>query len=350
MKVSVLSRFAVCMFFLLRASYGGAAPQEGGYHLLKKTPLGVAPSGREYFDYITVDASTRRVYLSHGTEVKVIDADNYAVVGSVSGLKQDHGIALANELGKGFISDGAADRVVIFDLKTLAVIGEVKTGGNPDYILYDPASKYVFAFNGSSKDSTVIDAANGTVVKTLPMGGRPEQAVADGKGLIYDNISDTNEVAVIDSRALTIKARWPVAPGGEPISMAMDREHRRLFIGARNPKLLAVMNADSGSIIQTFEIGDHVDANAYDPGTGQVFAATREGTLHVFNEDSPDKFSVVEIVRTEFGAKTMGLDPKTHNLYLDTSDFGPPPEPTAEQPHPQPTAILGTFRLLVYGR
>ena len=350
MKVSRLGRFAAFVSFLLLVTHAVATVAESGYHLLKKIPLSAAPGDREYFDYITVDADTRRVYLSHGTEVKVIDADSCAVVGSVSGLKQDHGIALANELGKGFISDGAADRVVIFDLKTLQVTGEVKTGNNPDYILYDPASKYVFAFNGSSKDSTVIDAAKGTVVKTLPMGGRPEQAVADGKGLIYDNVSDTNEVAVIDSRALTIKARWPVVPGGQPVSMTMDRQHRRLFIGARDPRLLVVMNADTGNVIQTFEIGDWVDANVFDPGTGQVFASGREGTIDIFHEDSPDKFSVVQNIKTEFGAKTMGLDPKTHNLYLDTSDFGPVPAPTAEQPRPRATTIPGTFRLLVYAR
>jgi hypothetical protein len=157
-------------------------------------------------------------------------------------------------------------------------------------------------------------------------------------------------VAVIDSRALTIKARWRVAPGGQPVSMAMDRQHRRLFIGARNPKLLVVMNADSGNVIQTFEIGDWVDANVFDPGTGQVFAAGREGTIDIFHEDSPDKFSVVQNIKTEFGAKTMGLDPKTHNLYLDTSDFGPVPAPTAEQPRPRAATIPGTFRLLVYTR
>jgi hypothetical protein len=182
------------------------------------------------------------------------------------------------------------------------------------------------------------------------MGGRPEQAVADGKGMIYDNISDTNEVAVLDSRTLTIKARWPVAPAGQPVSMAMDRQRRRLFIGARNPKLLVIMNADKGSVIQTFEIGDWVDTNAYDPGTGQVFASTREGTIDIFHEDSPDKFSVVQTIKTEFGAKTMGLDTKTHNLYLDTSDFSPIPAPTVEQPRPRATPILGTFRLLIYGR
>jgi DNA-binding beta-propeller fold protein YncE len=302
-----------------------------------------------YFDYITLDASKRRVYLAHGTEVKVVDADSSAVVGNISGLKMTHGIALVNELGRGFISDGGGDKVVIFDLKTLKVLGEIRAGGNPDCIIYDPASKHIFTFNGGTKDSTVIDPANGTVVATVPMDGRPEYAVADGKGMIYDNIEDTNEVAALDSRALTIKARWPVAPSATPTAMAMDRQHRRLFIGGRN-KVLAIMDADNGKVIQTFPIGEGVDTNIYEPETRLLFSSTREGTIHIFHEGSPDKFSEVETVRTELGAKTMGLDPKTHRLFLDTSDFGPPPAPTAEEPDPDPTRIPETFRLLIYGR
>jgi hypothetical protein len=183
------------------------------------------------------------------------------------------------------------------------------------------------------------------------LGGAPEQAVADGKGMIYDNLEDTNEVIAIDSRDLKIKSRWPVAPAGQLVSIALDQVHRRLFIGGRKPKMLVVMDADSGKIIgQPFPIGDRVDTNVYDPETGLIAAATREGTLHIIHEDSPDKYSVVEIVKTEFGAKTMGLDPKTHNLYLTTSDFGPAPAPTAQQPNPQPVATPGTFHLLIYGR
>ena len=349
MKRFNLGLFAAGLCLSLAGAYVLAVPL-AGYHLLKKIPFGAAPGGLEYFDYITFDASTRRLYLSHGTEVKVLDADSSAVVGTISGLKRDHGVVVLNDLGRGFITDGGSGQVVIFDLKTLKTIGQIKAGGDPDSILYDPASKRIFVFNGGTKDSTVIDPAKGTVVATIPLGGAPEQAVADGKGMIYDNLEDTNEVIALDSRTLKITARWPVAPAGQPVSIAMDRQHRRLFIGGRNPKLFVVMNADNGKIIgQPFPIGDRVDTNIYDPETGLVACSTREGTIHVFHEDSPDKLSLVETVKTEFGAKTMAYDPKSHNLYVDTSDFGPAPAPSAQQPNPQPVAIPGTFRLLIYG-
>jgi len=281
----------------------------------------------------------------------VADADEGTTVGTISGLKRSHGVALVPEVNRGFISDGGAAQIVMFDLKTLKTIGQIKGEDDADFITYDPASKHVFVFNGTPKSATVIDPAKGTVIATMPLGGAPEQAVADGKGMIYDNLEDTNEVIAIDSRDLKIKSRWPVAPAGQPVSIAMDRVHRRLFIGGRKPKMLVVMDADSGKIIgQPFPIGDRVDANVYDPETGLIAAATREGTLHIIHEDSPDKYSVVETVKTEFGAKTMGLDPKTHNLYLSTSDFGPAPAPTAQQPNPQPVATPGTFHLLIYGR
>jgi YVTN family beta-propeller protein len=351
MKLATLGRLAASVSLLLLGAYALAAPSAGGYHLIKKVTLGGGEGTQEYFDYITVDVSTRRVYLTHRTHVNVIDADSGAVVGDIPGLHQIHGVALVKELGKGFISEGGASQVTIFDLKTLNVTGHVPAGGNTDCIIYDPASKRIFAFNGDTKDLTVIDPAKGTVVATIPMGGRPEYAVADGKGMIYDAVEDTNEVVALDSRALTIKARWPVAPSGEPTSITMDQRHRRLYIGGRNPKLFVVMDADSGKIIgQSFPIGDRVDANTYDPETSLVASSTREGTIHIFHQDSPDKLSLVETIKTEFGAKTMALDPKTHNLYLTTSDFDPPAAPTAAQPNPQPRAIPGTFRLLIYGR
>jgi YVTN family beta-propeller protein len=349
MKFFKLHRLSICCAVLLTGGLALASAPKGGYHLLKKDPLGAAPGGAEYWDYITFDASTHRLYLSHGTEVKVVDADSGAVVGSIVDLKRVHGVALVHELGRGFISDGGADLTVIFDLKTLKVTGTVKTGSNPDCIIYDPASKHIFTFNGRSNDATAIDPTTGTVVGTISMGGRPEYAVADGKGMIYDNIEDKNEVVALDSRALIIKARWPIAPAAEPTAMDMDAQHHRLFIGGRN-KLLAIMDADNGKVIQTFPIGDGVDTNIYEPKTGLLFTATREGTLHVFHEDTPDKFSLVETVQTEFGARNMALDPKTHRLFLDTSDFGPPPAPTADRPHPVPPPLPGTFRLLVYGR
>ncbi len=349
MKFSELHRLGVCAAVLLLGGLAVANSPAGGYHLLKKYALGAEPGGKEYWDYITFDGSTRRLYISHNTEVKVVDADSGAIIGSIPELKRVHGIALVPDLGRGFISDGGADEAVVFDLKTLKVTGHIKTGGNPDCIMYDAASKHIFTMNGKSNDATVIDPATETVVATIPMGGRPEYAVADGKGMIYDNIEDKDEVVALDSRTNTVKVHWPIAPSGGATAMEMDVKHRRLFIGGRN-KVLAIMDADSGKVIQTFSIGDGVDTNIYEPETGLLFTATREGIMHIFHEDTPDKFSVVETVKTEFGARNMALDPKTHKLFIDTADFAPAAAPTAEQPKPQPTPISGTFRLLVYGR
>jgi len=351
MKVSGLVRLAGCLSCLLLGILALASPPAGHYHLLKKVPLGAAPAGgREYFDYLTLDSQARRVYASHGTEVKVADADSGAVVGTIPGLKQCHGIALVEELGKGFISDGGAAKTVIFDMASLKVTGEAKGEEDADSIIYDPASKHIFVFNGDPKSATVIDPANGAVVKSIALGGGPEFAVADGKGTVYDNIEDKNEVVAIDSGTLAIKSHWPVAPAGQPTALAMDREHRRLFAAGRNPQKLVILDADNGKVIQSFPISAGADANVFEPETGLIFVSTREGNVHIFHEDTPDKFSEVETVKTEFGAKTMALDAKTHNLYLTTADFGPPPAPTAERPHPNPAPIAGTFHLLIYGR
>jgi DNA-binding beta-propeller fold protein YncE len=351
MKSYGVGRIAVGLSFILLGAFALATAATGSYHLLKKYPFGAAEgSTREYFDYITVDSSARRVYVSHGTEIKVIDADNGALIGNITGLKQDHGVAVAHEFGRGFITDGGEGKVVIFDLKTLKVTGEAKADKDADSVIYDPASKRVFAMNGDPHSCTVIDAKSGTVAGTIDLGGGPEFAVADGKGTVYVNLEDKNEVVSIDSHKLTIKSRWPVAPAGGPTALAMDTQHRRLFSAGRNPQMLVVMDADNGHVIQSFPISAGVDAAAYEPETGLVFASTREGKIHVFHEDSPDKFSEVETVNTEFGAKTMGLDTKTHNLFVDTADFSQPAAPTAERPRPGRTAVSGTFRVLVYGR
>jgi YVTN family beta-propeller protein len=349
MRLFRFGRFGTCGAVLLLGGLALAGPPESGYHLLKKYELGAAPGGKEYWDYITFEASTRHLYISHNTEVKVVDADSGAIVGSIPDLKRVHGIALVPELGRGFISDGGADEAVVFDLKTLKVTGHIKKGSNPDCILYEPASKHVFTMNGKSGDASVIDPATETVVATIPMGGRPEYAVADGKGMIYNNIEDKDEVVAVDSSTNTVKARWPIAPSAGATAMEMDVQHRRLFIGGRN-NVLAIMDADNGKVLQTFPIGDGVDTNIYEPATGLLFTATRQGTLHIFHEDTPDKFGVVETVKTEFGARNMALDPKTHRLFIDTADFVPATAPTTEQPKPQPTPVSGTFRLLVYGR
>jgi YVTN family beta-propeller protein len=326
-----------------------ARPPAGGYHLLKKYDLGAVPGGKEYWDYITFDPAARHLYISHNTEVKVVDADSGAIVGSIPDLKRVHGIALVPELGGGFLSDGGADETVMFDMKTLKVTGHIKTGGNPDCIIYDSASKHVFTFNGKTNDASVIDPRTATVVATIPMDGRPEYAVSDGQGTIYDNIEDRNEVVALDSRTNTLRSHWSIAPAEGATAIDLDRQHHRLFIGGRN-KVLAIMNVDSGEVIQTFPIGSGVDTNIFEAESGMLFVAVREGILHVFREDHPDKYNAVEDVKTEFGARNMALDAKTQRLFPDTADFTPAPEPTAEQPHPQPTPVSRTFRLLVYGR
>ncbi|HUJ51673.1 MAG TPA: hypothetical protein VLW25_15795 [Bryobacteraceae bacterium] len=334
-------------FSLLLSGVGAAVfAQSPGYHLLKKISFPAAEGGREYFDYITFDSAARRIYLSHGTEVLVLEAGTGALAGKITGLKRCHGVVLVPDVGRGFITDGDAAEIVMFDIKTLKTIGRIKGEPDADAIRYDPASKHIFVFNGDSHSATVIDPAKGTVIASLPLGGAPEQAAVDGKGMIYDNLEDKNEVIAIDSRALKITARWPVAPAGGPTSMAMDREHRRLFIGGRNPAVFVVMNADTGQIVgQSFPIGKRVDSNIFDPETGLIAASTGDGTIHIFHEDSPDKFSEVQTVTTEPGAKTMALDPRTHNLLVDTSDFQAP-----AQGQRQPRAVPGTFRLLIYGR
>jgi len=322
-----------------------------GYHLLKKYSFGAAEgSTREYFDYVTVDSAARRVYLSHGTEIKVIDADSGALIANIASLKQDHGVAVASEFGRGFISDGAQGKAIIFDLKTLKVTGEAKADNDADCVIYDPASKHVFVMNGDPHSATVIDAKSGNVVGTIELGGGPEFAVADGKGTVYINLEDKSELVAVDSATLKIKSRWPLAPAGAPTALAMDVAHHRLFSAGRNPQMMVVLDSESGKVIQSFPISAGVDAAAYDPETGMVFVSTREGMVHVFHEDSPDKFSEAETVKTEYGAKTMGLDTKTHNLFLDTADFGPAPAPTADRPHPNRAPIQGTFHVLVYGR
>jgi YVTN family beta-propeller protein len=350
-NVSSMPRVAVFAVTLIMALaiVVVAAPQTAGYHLLKTIPLAAAPGGGEYFDYVAFDDLARRVYVSHGTEMVVLDADSLAVIGTISGLQKCHGVALVSDLGKGFITDSGTQQVVVFDLKTLKTTGAIKTYPDADSIVYDQVSKLVFSFNGDSKNVAVIDPVKETVIKTIDLGGGPEFAVADGQGTVYDNNEETSEVVAIDSHTLTIKSRWPVAPAGGPTALAMDRVHRRLFSSGRKPQMTVMINADTGAVIQSFPISAGVDASAFDPDTGMLFVSTRAGMLHIFHEDSPDKLSEVETVTTEYGAKTMALDPKTHRVFLSTADFDPPTAPTDAQPHPGPKVKPGTFRLLVYG-
>jgi DNA-binding beta-propeller fold protein YncE len=349
MKLASLGYLALGASFLVLGGHQLAA-QSVNYHLVKTLPLPQAPGNTEYFDYITVDADARRVYISHGTEVDVVNADDYSLIGRIGGLQQCHGIVVIKELGKGYITDGAGQKVVIFDLATLRVTGEVKTNQpDTDSMIYDPSSKYLFTINGNSKTATVIDPAKEMVVKNIDLGGGAEFPAVDGKGMLYDNNEEKGDVVVIDTHALTIKARWPVAPSGTPVALAIDTKNRRLFSAGRGPLTLVMMDADSGKVIQSFPISVGVDAVAFEPDTGFVFVSTREGRVHIYHEDSPDKLTPVQALMTEYGGKTMGLDTKTHNIWVTTSDFGQPARPTERQPNPLPQAKQGNFRALVYG-
>ena len=347
MRVPRICGLVVCTFFVLSGAVAMAAPPSSGYHLIEKVSLGKAAGGAEYFDYIVVNPDARRIYVSHGAEVVVVDADNFSVVGKIPGLKRCHGVAVVPELGKDYITDGDAASVVAFDTKSLKKTGEIKSYPDTDAIGYDPASKLIFTFNGDSKNSTAIDPAKETVVKAMDMRGSPEQAAVDGKGMLYDNNAETNEVVAIDTKALAIKARWKVAPAGESVAMALDQEHRRLFSAGRGPTMLVVMDADSGKVLQSFPISEGVDSGSsvFDPDSDTVLASSRAGKIHVFHEDSADKLSALDPIETEYCAKTMAIDPKTHNLFLSTSDFGPAAGPKARRP-----AISGTAHLHIYGK
>jgi YVTN family beta-propeller protein len=288
-----------------------------GFGVTRKIPV----AGQGSWDYLAVDEGARRLYVSHGTQVEVLDVDSGAIVGKIENTPGVHGIAIAPELGRGFVTNGQSSTVTIFDLKTLKKIADVAVGKKPDAIIYDPATSRVFAFNGDGNSATAIQAADGKVAGTVDLGGGPEFAVSDGKGYVYNNIEEGNQVLKINSHTLAVEQRWPTAPCASPSSLAMDRENRRLFIGCRS-KVMAVMNADTGKVIATLPIGDHVDATAFDPSSSLIFNSNGEGTITVIHQDSPDKYSVVENVKTLPKAKTMALDPKTHQLFLSTAEAG----------------------------
>ena len=316
-----------------------------GYHVATTYKVG----GEGGWDYLTMDSDARRLYISRATHVIVLDADSGKSVGDIADTPGVHGIALAPELGKGFISNGREGTVSVFDIKTLVTSSKVKVGENPDAILYDPATKRVFTFNGRSQDSTAIDAASGKVLGTIKLDGKPEFAASDAKGEIFVNIEDKSELVAIDPNKLEVKSKWPLAPCTEPSGLSMDRKNRRLFVGCDN-KMMAVVDADSGKVLATPTIGEGVDATAFDAEAGLAFASCGEGVLTVVKEESPDKFSVAESVPTKRGARTLALDSKTHNVFVVTADFGPPPAPTADNPHPRRSIVPDTFVVLVVAK
>jgi DNA-binding beta-propeller fold protein YncE len=327
----------------------GAVPASGAdstpsaYQLLKKIPVG----GEGGWDYLNIDGPARRFYITRGTRVMVVDLETDKVIGEVANTSGVHGVALATDLGRGFTSNGRDASVTIFDLKTLKEIQRVKVGNGPDAIVFDPASARVFTMNGRGNDSTGIDAATGQVVGTVKLGGRPEFAAADGKGRIYVNLEDKDEVVAFDTKECAEKGRWSIAPGKEPSGLAMDRENRRVFVTCHNKKMI-VLDADSGKVVADLPIGEGTDACIFDPDNRLAFSSNGDGTLTMVHEESPDKFTVVGNVPTERGARTMALDSKTHQVYLVTAKVKPAPA-AAEGQRRRREFVPGSFVVLVVG-
>jgi DNA-binding beta-propeller fold protein YncE len=332
----------LCLLALvpLAAAQAAGAPH---YHLTHQ----VALPGDEGWDYLLYDQAGRRLFVSHGSRVLVVDGEKLTVTGEITDTPGVHGIALAPDLGRGYISAGRAGTVVVFDLKTLARLKEIKvTGENPDAILYDPATHRVLTFNGRGRNVTAIDARTDEVVGTVAVDAKPEFAATDAKGRVYVNLEDRNSLAALDPQKVSVLSVWPLAGCEEPSGLAIDAAHRRLIPVCGN-KVMAVVNATSGKVLGTAPIGAGVDAAAYDPGTRLAFASCGEGVLTVVRIGSSGRPEVVESVTTQRGARTMALDLEKHRVFLVTADFSPPPAASPEQPHPRPSIAPGSVRLLV---
>ncbi len=315
---------------------------QSSYKVLNKFSV----EGDGGWDYIFEDDASARLFVSHGTAVNVVDEKTGSLLGTISGLKGVHGIAGAFELNKGFISDGRDSSVTIFDLKTLAVITKVKvTGANPDAILYDPFSHKVFTFNGRSSNATVIDAATNAVVNTIPLEGKPEFSVTDGKGKIYVNIEDKGKICVINTLTMKVEQSWSVSPGKEPSGLAIDNETHRLFSVCDN-KLMVIVDALSGKIITTLPIGENVDGVSFDTGKKRAYSSNGDGTMTVVQEENADTFKVLETVNTQKGARTITLNNKTHHLFLPTAEYNPTPEKTKDNTKPRPSIKAKSFVIL----
>jgi DNA-binding beta-propeller fold protein YncE len=311
------SMMIVALVLVTLASLAVASTDPSGYHIAKTITLG----GTEGWDYISMDSDTRRLYIGRSTHMDVVDVDSGEVVAKLTGLPGVHGIALAPDLSRGFTVQ-ENDTISILDLKTLKKVGTIHGGKDPDGYAYDELTKRVFIMNSAGADATAVNAADGTIVGTIPLGGQPEFTVSDGMGRIFVNITDKNQILEFDGQTLKVLHRWPLAPCEGPSGLSMDRKNRRLFSVCDNQKMV-VMNADTGRVVAALPIGSGADASLFDPATQNAFASSGGcGTLNVIHEDSPDKFSLVEDVPTQSRARTMALDTKTHNVILVTARYG----------------------------
>jgi YVTN family beta-propeller protein len=340
-------KFAVPIMVMAATFFAGNLPAvSGGYRVIKTYKLG----GEGGWDYLTVDSASRRLYISRATHVIVMDMDSGKQLGDIADTPGVHGMALAPELGKGFVSNGRENTVSVVDLSTLKTLKKVKVGDNPDAILYDAASKRVFTFNGRSHDVSALDASKGEVVGTIKLDGKPEFAVSDGQGGMWVNIEDKSEITALDPEKLSVIKRWPLAGCEAPTGLAIDLKTQRLFSGCSDNRAMAISDADAGKALTTVAICDGTDGVAFDPENALAFASCHDGHITVVHEDSPEKFSVVETVATEEGARTITIDPKTHNLYTVTAKFGPASKASGDNARPRPAILPDSFQVIVVGK
>src|SRR3984957_1338962 len=338
---NTLQTLALSASILLTPS---AALAQTPYSVLTKWTIG----GEGGWDYLTSDPKAHRLYVTHGPRVEVLDTDSGKVVGSITGLKGTHGVALDDSGKYGYVSDGGANVVVVFDRTTLASVASIPAGTNPDGIVFEPVTKTVWAFNGRSNNATVIDTVQQKVIATIPLDGKPEFPVADGRGTVFANIESKNEIVRFDAAAKTITATWPVANCDSPSGLAIDKKGRRLFAVCDGSKM-AVVDANSGKTIANPAIGDGPDAARYDSARKLAFSSNGGGTLTIIDA-SKDSYPVLQNLATQRGARTMTLDEATGRIYLATAAFGERPAPTAANPRPRPAIVPGSFTILVVGQ
>ena len=322
------------------------AAAEEAYKFLNEIPIG----GEGGWDYVTVDAAARHLYLSHATKVVVVDLTKNAVIGEIGDTPGVHGFIVVPDLERGFSSNGKESKMSVVDLKTFRTISKIETGANPDALVYEPRHGEVYVFNHSGNSATVINAKTANVVSTIALGGNPEFAAADSAGdRIYCNVEDKSEVAVIDTAKHEVVARWSLVPGTEPTGMAFDATHHRLFVGCHN-KLMAMLDTETGKVVATVPIGAGVDGCAFDDATQLAFASCGDGTTTIAKEETAQKLTIIQTLKTERGARTIALDPQTHRIYLPTAQFHPPPSPAPGASPGRPMIVPNTLRLLVYGQ
>lgn len=339
-RLAILPLFAAALACIFTAAF---APAQQPYRIIARWKIG--GSGR--WDYMHDDAKARRLYIAHGDTVDVVDTRDGKRVGSIAGLHGTHGIAFDTAGKYGYISDGGGDAVVVFDRKTLAKVATVPAGQNPDGIVFEPVTQTVWAFNGRSGSVTVISSYTNMEIATIPLPGRPEFPVADGKGNVYDNIASTSRIARFDAQTKKIAAVWPIGCNN-PSGLAIDTHGRRLFSVCRNRKM-SVIDYKTGKVLATASIGSGPDAARFSQKRKLAFASCGQGVLSVINAAAPG-YPTIETLPTQRGARTMAYDPETDRIYLATADFGPPPQPTADHPHPRPQAVAGSFTIIVVGR